>query len=126
MTKGRGGIASSPGVRGALGALAVTACAATGGWENPHVPKERWVADEATCRRLVEAPVERQHARDPLTRDPLGAAFESGRIGLGYDRGPDAWASRMARYEAGKLRTRLIAQCMTERGYTRRGAAKKS
>ena len=126
MTKGRGGIARSLGVLGGLGALVVAACAATGGWENPDVPKERWVADEAACRRLVEARVERAHARDPLTREPQGTAFESGRISRGYDRGPDAWASRMALYEAGKLRTRLIAECMTERGYTRRGAAKKS
>ncbi len=120
MTKGRGGIVS------VLGALAVSACAATGGWENPHAPTERWAADEAACRSLVEARVERAHADDPLTREPRGAAFESGRIDRGFDRGPDAWASRMARYEAAKLRTRLIAECMTERGYARRGAAKES
>jgi len=123
MTQGRGGLARS---LGALGVLAVAACAATGGWENPDVPKERWAADAAACRRLVEARVDRAHARDPLTREADGAAFESDRIVRGFDRGPDAWASRMARYEAGKLRTRLIAECMTERGYTRRGAAKKS
>ncbi len=120
MTKGQGGLACS------LGALVVAACAATGGWENPHVPKERWVADAAACRRLVEARVDRAHARDPLTRAPGSAISDSGRLGLGYDRGPDAFAARLARYEAGKLRTRLLAECMTERGYTRLGAAKKS
>lgn len=120
MTMGRGGLACS------LGALVVAACAATGGWENPHVPKERWVADATACRRFVEARVDRAHARDPLTRAAGGAISESGRPGSGYDRGPDAYAARLARHEAGKLRTRLIAECMTERGYTRIGAAKKS
>ncbi len=120
MTIGRGGLACS------LGALVVAACAATGGWENPQVPKERWAADAAACRRLVEPQVDRAYARDPLTRAPAGAVSDPGRPSLGYDRGADAYASRMALYEAGKLRVRLIAACMTERGYTRTDTAKKS
>ena len=90
------------------------------------MPKERWAADEAACRRLVEPRVERAHARDPLTREADVAGFESGRIGRGDGRGPDTYAARMARYRAGKLQSRLIADCMRERGYARRGAAKQS
>lgn len=120
MTKGQGGLACS------LGALVVAACAATGGWENPQVPRERWVADAAACRRHVEARVDRAHTRDPLTRGPGGVISDLGRPSLGYDRGPDAYSARLALYEAGKLRTRLVGECMTERGYTRIGAAKKS
>ena len=88
-------------------ALLVAGCAASYHWENPQQPRERWVADEASCRRQAAAEVDQEQARDlRYYGDP-----NIGNV--------NTLEARLAAYETGKRRDAHFKRCMMARGYTR-------
>ena len=95
-----------------VAALLVAGCAASYHWENPLQSRERWVADEASCRRQAAAEVEQELARDlRYFGDP-----NIGKI--------NTLEARLAAYELGKRRDAHFKRCMMARGYTRVRRAK--
>lgn len=94
---------------GVIAVLLVLAAGCTnesaGQWENPNLPWESWDRDRSECRQLA---VERAEQELALAQPP--AAVPGSSRTAGYQQSTTT-------FDAGRVRERLFARCMTDRGY---------
>lgn len=94
---------------GVVAAMLVLAasCANEGGgqWENPKLSWENWNVDRDECRQLASERAEQELA-----------LAQSSTPTIAYSR-TGAYQQSTTRFDAGRVRERLFARCMTDRGY---------